>query len=136
MQIIGFVVLSLLSSMVMASNVVDCEKAMTTIEINQCAKLELESAQDTLNQYYQASLKRHQEDKELVSAIETSQADWQTYMESQCGAVFTQWRDGTIRGVVTLSCKTTLTKQRTHQLWQYFLTYMDSTPPILPEPEL
>ena len=136
MRIIGFVVLSLLSSMVMASTVVDCENAMTTIEINQCAKLELESAQDTLNQYYQASLERYQEDKELVSAIETSQADWQTYLESQCGAVFTQWRDGSIRGVVTLSCKTTLTKQRTHQLWQYFLTYMDSTPPILPEPEL
>ena len=136
MRIIGFVVLSLLSLMVMASNVVDCENAMTTIEINQCAKLELESAQDTLNQYYQASLERYQEDKELVSAIETSQADWQAYLESHCGAVFTQWRDGTIRGVVTLSCKTMLTKQRTHQLWQYFLTYMDSTPPILPEPEL
>lgn len=28
-----------------------------------------------------------------------------------------------------------LIQQRTHQIWSDFLTYMDSTPPILPKPE-
>ncbi|MDE0552455.1 hypothetical protein OU793_24315, partial [Vibrio sp. VP6] len=60
----------------------------------------------------------------------------QAYMSSHCDSVYTQWRDGTIRGVMAISCKTKLTKQRTHELWENFLTYMDSTPPVLPEPSV
>ncbi|WP_172379174.1 lysozyme inhibitor LprI family protein [Vibrio sp. Vb339] len=116
--------------------VVDCENAMNTIEINQCAAIELESAQAELDKYLAASFEHNAYDAELVASIKKAQDSWQAYMTAHCDSVYTQWRDGSIRGVMALSCKTTLTKQRTHEVWVNFLTYMDSTPPVLPEPKL
>ena len=114
----------------------DCDHAMTTIEINQCAAIELDSAQVELERYLKASIEHNADDKALVAAIEQAQQDWQAYISSHCDSVYTQWRDGTIRSVMAISCKTQLTRQRTHELWKNFLSYMDSTPPVLPEPSL
>ncbi|CDU04303.1 conserved exported hypothetical protein [Vibrio coralliirubri] len=116
--------------------VVDCENAMNTIEINQCAAIELESAQAELDKYLAASFEHNAYDAELVASIKKAQESWQAYMTAHCDSVYTQWRDGSIRGVMALSCKTSLTKQRTYEVWVNFLTYMDSTPPVLPEPKL
>lgn len=116
--------------------IVDCENAMNTIEINQCAAIELESAQAELDKYLAASFEHNAYDAELVASIKKAQESWQAYMTAHCDSVYTQWRDGSIRGVMALSCKTTLTKERTHEVWANFLTYMDSTPPVLPEPKL
>ncbi len=115
---------------------IDCNNAMTTIEINQCAAIELESAQVKLDKYLSSSFEHNSYDPELIAAIKLAQQDWQAYMSSHCDSVYTQWRDGTIRGIMAISCKTKLTKQRTHELWENFLTYMDSTPPVLPEPSV
>ncbi|MEZ8611384.1 lysozyme inhibitor LprI family protein [Vibrio sp. 10N.222.51.C8] len=114
--------------------VVDCENAMNTIEINHCAAIELESAQAELDKYLAVSFEHNAYDAELVASIKKAQESWQAYMTAHCDSVYTQWREGSIRGVMALSCKTTLTKQRTHEVWVNFLTYMDSTPPVLPEP--
>ncbi|TQO82301.1 lysozyme inhibitor LprI family protein, partial [Vibrio cholerae] len=73
---------------------------------------------------------------DLVSAIQVAQKDWQSYMSSHCNSVYTQWRDGSIRSVLAISCKTQLTRQRTHEIWKNFLTYMDSTAPVLSEPSM
>ncbi|MEZ9646447.1 lysozyme inhibitor LprI family protein [Vibrio sp. 10N.261.52.C2] len=116
--------------------VVDCENAMNTIEINHCAAIELESAQAELDKYLAASFEHNAYDAQLVASIKKAQESWQAYMTAHCDSVYTQWRDGSIRGVMALSCKTTLTKQRTHEVWANFLTYMDSTPPVLPEPKI
>ncbi|WP_086967819.1 lysozyme inhibitor LprI family protein [Vibrio coralliirubri] len=116
--------------------VADCESAMNTIEINQCAAIELETAQAELDKYLAASFEHNAYDAELVASIKKAQESWLAYMTAHCDSVYTQWRDGSIRGVMALSCKTTLTKQRTHEVWINFLTYMDSTPPVLPEPKL
>ncbi|WP_083835117.1 lysozyme inhibitor LprI family protein [Alishewanella jeotgali] len=62
-------------------------------------------------------------------------ANWQAYRLSHCNSVYMQWRDGSIRGVMAFSCKTQLTKQRSHDIWKNFLSYMDGTPAILPEPD-
>lgn len=115
---------------------VDCDNAMNTLEINHCAALELESAQVELEQYLTTSFEHNADDVELVSAIKVAQENWQAYMTAHCDSVYTQWRDGSIRGLMALSCKTKLTKQRTHEVWDNFLTYMDSAPPVLPEPKL
>ncbi|MEZ9013459.1 lysozyme inhibitor LprI family protein [Vibrio splendidus] len=119
-----------------SGDVIDCENAMNTIDINHCAAIELESAQAELDKYLTASFEHNAYDAELVASIKKAQESWQAYMSAHCSSVYTQWRDGSIRGVMALSCKTTLTKQRTHEVWVNFLTYMDSTPPVLPEPKL
>ncbi|MFA0656107.1 lysozyme inhibitor LprI family protein [Vibrio sp. 10N.222.49.C12] len=116
--------------------VVDCENAMNTIEINHCAAIELESAQAELDKYLAASFEHNAYEAQLVASIKKAQESWQAYMTAHCDSVYIQWRDGSIRGVMALSCKTRLTKQRTHEVWANFLTYMDSTPPVLPEPKL
>ncbi|TOB51174.1 lysozyme inhibitor LprI family protein, partial [Vibrio parahaemolyticus] len=89
-----------------------------------------------LDKYLNTSFEHNSHDPELTAAIKLAQQDWQAYMSSHCDSVYTQWRDGTIRGIMAISCKTKLTKQRTHELWENFLTYMDSTPPVLPEPSV
>ncbi|ELV7516908.1 DUF1311 domain-containing protein [Photobacterium damselae] len=129
-------VLMILSFSILADDeVLDCDNPMNTIQINQCAAIKLETAQTQLAQYLKASLTHNANDPELVEAIKVAQKAWQAYMTAHCNAVYTQWREGTIRGVMAISCKTELTEQRTHELWQNFLTYMDSTPAVLPEPK-
>ncbi|MBY7730167.1 DUF1311 domain-containing protein [Vibrio splendidus] len=136
-RFISMLILTSFSYLVLAGEKpVDCENAMNTIEINQCASIELETAQVELDQYLEASFEHNAYDAELVSSIKVAQDSWQAYMTAHCDSVYTQWRDGSIRGVMALSCKTKLTKQRTHEVWGNFLTYMDSTPPVLPEPKL
>ncbi|WP_447894104.1 lysozyme inhibitor LprI family protein [Vreelandella sp. GE22] len=114
----------------------DCNNIMNTLETNRCAAIELEAAEDVLTRYLETSVELNAADPELVDAIRVAQKQWQAYANAHCGAVYTQWRDGTIRGVMGITCSTRLTKQRTHDIWQDFLTYMDSTPPVLPEPAI
>ena len=114
----------------------DCDNAMTTMDINHCAYLELESAQAELLEYLEASFEHNSDDPELIDAIKLAQQDWQAYKTSHCASIYTQWREGTIRGVMAISCETRLTQQRTHEIWLNFLTYMDSTEPVLPEPRV
>ncbi|MEZ9201242.1 hypothetical protein CWN85_03945 [Vibrio splendidus] len=136
-KVLTVVLLTCLPLLASASDdAIDCENAMNTIEINQCAAIELESAQAELDKYLAASFEHNAYDAELVASIKKAQESWQAYMSAHCSSVYTQWRDGSIRGLMALSCKTTLTKQRTHEVWANFLTYMDSTPPVLPEPKL
>lgn len=112
----------------------DCEKAMTTLDINYCAGLEQEAAEQEMQRYLEKSLERHSDDTELVAAIKQAQEAWQAYANAHCDSIYTMWREGTIRGVLSISCKTKLIRKRTHELWSDFLTYMDSTEPVLPEP--
>jgi len=136
-KVLTVVLLTCLPLLASASDdAIDCENAMNTIEINQCAAIELVSAQAELDKYLTASFEHNAYDADLVASIKKAQESWQAYMSAHCSSVYTQWRDGSIRGLMALSCKTTLTKQRTHEVWANFLTYMDSTPPVLPEPKL
>ncbi len=127
-------ILMLFSTNVWACDI-DCENAITTIEINQCAASELKAAEKALQRYIDKSLQHHGDDQTLLKSIKKAQTAWLNYATAHCESIYTQWRDGTIRGVMALSCKTQLTKQRTHEIWSAFLTFMDSSPPILPEPE-
>ena len=56
------------------------------------------------------------------------------YRDAECGAVYDYWSGGTIRGTEQLACQIDLTRRHTHTIWRLWLTYMDSTPPLLPEP--
>lgn len=111
----------------------DCDNAMTTRDINQCALIELDAAEADMHRYLDAALRRHETDTTLVAAIQQSQARWQDYREAHCDAVYTQWREGTIRGVMSLACQKALTRERTHMLWESFLVTMEGESQ-LPEP--
>lgn len=118
------------------STKIDCDNASSTLEINACAQQELDAANAQLQAYLTAAYEHHSDDAQLLAAIKTAQQQWQAYADAHCQAIYTQWREGTIRGVMALSCRLALTRQRTHEVWDSFLTYMDSSPPLLPEPSL
>ena len=135
MKYIALLAATLSLSVSASEPILDCENAITTLDINQCATIELKSANTEMLAYLEKSYQHYDYDPTLIKAIKFAQKDWQNYMTSHCDSVYTQWRSGTIRGVMAISCKTKLTKQRTHEIWQNFLIYMDSTPPVLPEPK-
>lgn len=107
----------------------------TTMEMNECLSHQLALVDAEMEKYLQASLDHNDYDPEVVKSIKIAQKDWEAYRSSNCDSVYTQWREGTIRNAMYLTCSIRLTKQRTHELWANYLTYMDSTPPVLPEPQ-
>jgi uncharacterized protein YecT (DUF1311 family) len=113
----------------------------TTLEINDCRSAELAKAEADLQRYLAAARKRLKSEaaddagaKAALADLDKTETAWKVYREAQCSAVYDYWQSGTIRTVMALSCQIDLTRQHTRTLWRTWLTYMDSTPPILPEP--
>ena len=112
-----------------------------TIEINDCMSATLTKAQGDLDRYLAAARKRLKSEAAddagaaaALSDLDKVQAAWVAYSKADCDAVYDNWSAGTIRTAMALTCEINLTRQRTHTVWGEWLTYMDSTPPILPEP--
>lgn len=124
---------------------VDCSQAMTTIEINACIGRDLDLEQERMNLYLDTAFAVLREEaagagegldeaNALIAEIEAGQTLWQAYADKACAAVYTRWQSGTIRVAMALDCQIELTRQRTHHLWSEYLSFPDSTEPILPEP--
>lgn len=86
--------------------------------------------------YLETAIEQYDDDHETVAKIKSAQTAWEAYQSAHCGSVYSAWREGTIRLVMSHICVIYTTRMRTHDIWREFLTYMDSTPPILPEPEI
>ena len=114
----------------------DCDG--NTLEINACLSDRLERAQERLDAYRQAALDRHggeEGNEDAVNlGIRASEDAFEAYRSIECRTVYENWKQGTIRGAMNLSCLIRLTDERTHTIWRNWLHYADSTPPILPEP--
>jgi uncharacterized protein YecT (DUF1311 family) len=113
----------------------------STPEINDCQSATLAKAEDELQRYLAAARGRLKSDAaddagaaKALAAFDKVQTAWIAYREADCGAVYDAWSSGTIRTTIALTCEIDLTRARTHTVWSEWLTYMDSTPPILPEP--
>lgn len=112
-----------------------CPEAATTLDMNDCYSAILTAAEERRAQYLLAATERYSGNAELQQQIETANAAYSDYVDAECGAVYDYWRSGTIRGVMSLTCRINLVDRGTHNLWQHWLTYMDSSPPLLAEPE-
>ena len=132
-----FVVLTLFISFpVFAHTETDCASAFTTLEINACLNEELQQKQDIMKHYLAAAKQRYHDETQVIEAIETGQSAWEAYKKAYCDSIYIIWMDGTIRVAMSLGCQIKLTEIRTHEIWSSYLTYMDSTPAIMPEPAL
>lgn len=119
----------------------DCANAMTTMEMNDCAALDVEAEEVRMRTYLARSIKAVRDDSdslelglEAASQMATAQTAWEAYVEAECGAVYTHWQGGTIRVLMALGCKRELTLERTRHLWRTFLSFPDGSEPLLPEP--
>lgn len=110
----------------------------STLEIDACLAGRFEKADAELNRYYKAAIERLREERELTSEQKLVQAErsWVAYRTSECGAVYENWIGGSIRGSMALNCQIRLTRMRTYTIWLDWLTYVDSTPPLLPRPDI
>lgn len=129
------VIAGLLLTVSAVTHAEDCSDAVNTIDMNECLSSNFAVARTEMNNYLQASLDRYDYDPESVQSINAAQKDWETYRTSNCDSVHTIWRRGTVRDAKAISCGIRLTQQRTHELWENYLTFADSTPPVLPEPQ-
>lgn len=112
-----------------------CSGAKTTIEINECLGKRLDEADARLNEYLAAAGKHIESTGGASLNLKTAQEAWVRYRDAQCNDVYKLWEGGTARTAMGLQCRINLTQERTHDVWRAFLTFMDSTPPLKPEPE-
>lgn len=128
---------SFLALAVAASDPAICRGA-TTIEVNACFDARLKASDANLNRYFQTALRRARKESGDDTAGKLVQAErsWIAYRDAECVSVFDYWRGGTIRVSMELDCRIRLTKLRTYIIWRDWLTYPDSTPPLLPRPDV
>lgn len=117
------------------STELDCEKAVSTVEINQCMMQDLRTAEERLQVYLNAVREELKDDETTSKAFEQAQTAWVNYREAHCQSVFAMYRDGTISGTITLGCKLVLAEERTYAIWETFLTRADGSSSVLPEPD-
>ncbi|WP_183030042.1 lysozyme inhibitor LprI family protein [Altericroceibacterium spongiae] len=118
----------------------------TTLEVNACLNEQLGEANVEMEQYAETALAIMERDakdefsdaleKDAPDAFRRAQKAWTDYREAECEALYDNWSGGTIRNAMTISCEIRITRQRTHTIWENWLTFMDSTPPVLPEPSI
>lgn len=91
-----------------------------------------------LNRYYAAAMERLKDQGEdyakARNELRDAQRAWIKYRDAECGAVFTSWYPGSIARTMAGQCVDELSRARTHAIWANWLTFADSTPPVLPEP--
>ena len=118
------------------SNQLNCKNANTTYELMECQKIKITKAEAVLSQYFTEAKKRYSNDTELISLMKESQKRWVSYRKSECSAVHQIWIEGSIRGLMAGQCVLAMTKRRTHEIWETYLIFGDSTPAVLKEPKL
>ncbi|MXO91324.1 DUF6265 family protein [Pontixanthobacter aquaemixtae] len=110
----------------------DCDG--TTLEMNQCMADILKKAQSRQAEYLEAAVQRHADKPEVAQMIRDSDAAFNAYRSAECGAVWEDWKEGTIRTMMSLTCSIGLSDARTYDIWENWLTYADSSPQVRPEP--
>lgn len=95
----------------------NCQKAQTQLELNQCADLSAKDADRKLNQVYQQLRKNR--GTELDTLLVKAQEDWIKYRDASCAFSRKRVAGGSIAPMVYSNCIERLTKQRTQELESY-----------------
>ncbi|MDO8825661.1 lysozyme inhibitor LprI family protein [Methylophaga sp.] len=114
----------------------NCPEANNTYELGVCLAEQLEQREVELQHYLAEARARYKANEQIVESIEKAQQSWLVYRLDQCSSIYDIWSDGTIRSIMGLNCSIRMTQLRTHQIWHSYLTYMDNSPPLLPEPQI
>jgi uncharacterized protein YecT (DUF1311 family) len=124
-----------------------CAQANSTLAMTECLSDEIRRAEAILERYRSTAQRRLAEEQasqamheirrpgtgEIID-LAASQRLWLAYRRAHCGSIAARWQGASIQPIQAGECMLRLTRQRTHELWRAFLTFQDSTPPLLPEP--
>ncbi len=89
---------------------VECEHAVTTLALVECAEQTLHETELELQQTMLMVLTQYQYDSAIITAIQHGNMHWQRYKTSHCHAVYTAWEGGSIRNIMYLQCQIKLTR--------------------------
>lgn len=112
-----------------------CATAKSQLQINECVGAQAHNEEQRLAEYFAAARRRLSDDKKTLAALDKAQATWTSFLKEDCDAVYSNWEGGSIRNAKFSTCMRDGRRARTHDLWAQYLTYEDTTPPILPEPK-
>lgn len=120
----GLILVAVLVSPALAEEKVDCNNAMTQLEMTTCTNLDWQQADEELNAAYKAAMSKMRETDEFLpedqrGAAETlreAQRAWIPYRDKACDAYGFQARGGTMEPILVYGCRAQLTKQRTKEL--------------------
>ncbi|MEL7190452.1 MAG: DUF6265 family protein [Pseudomonadota bacterium] len=113
----------------------DCDG--TTVEMNACLAAIRQRAEEREQLYFETALGEGgltDRENDLHKLMHASQAAAVQHRVQECGAVYEFWKSGSIRNAMSLRCSIRLIDQRTHTIWRNWLTFQDSSAPVLPEP--
>ncbi len=107
----GTAALALCATLAGPAHALDCARASTTLELNECAARAQKAVEQTLNQTYQQALKALQQpdtETEKFSAtrqrLVEAQRAWMKFREADCEAVYLQYVSGSIRNLMFIGC--------------------------------
>ncbi|MEI2300631.1 lysozyme inhibitor LprI family protein [Ensifer sp. MJa1] len=106
---------------------VDCQNAVTQMDMNICANKDYEAADAELNKVYKQALAATKaQDKELAQidanyvgaedALKKAQRAWIGYRDGQCELSGFEARGGSMEPMLVSGCLTELTRSRTKEL--------------------
>lgn len=113
-----------------------CQDPPGVVPDQECMARELDQAERTLARYFEAARARARQGWDEPLDLVPAQTAWEAYRARHCADVYRKWSAGTHAARAGAMCEITLINQRTHDLWAAYLTYIDRTPPVLPEPPL
>ncbi|MFZ6655222.1 lysozyme inhibitor LprI family protein [Undibacterium sp. TJN19] len=111
-----------------------CQASKTTVEEQQCMIAELAKADKKLVTYLQTARAQLAKTSDSKLNLDEAQKAWEQYRTTHCADVYTYWAEGSIRYRQSAQCQIDLSQQRTHDIWKAYLSFADSTPPVLAEP--
>ncbi|CTQ57035.1 hypothetical protein LP7551_05599 [Roseibium album] len=107
-----------------AQDNVDCNNAMTQMEMTHCAGVDWQEADADLNVAYKSAMTAMRETdsylpenlKGATDTLREAQRAWIPYRDKACEAYGFLARGGTLEPMLVLSCRADLTRQRTAEL--------------------
>ncbi|MFZ6653877.1 lysozyme inhibitor LprI family protein [Undibacterium sp. TJN19] len=108
------------------AHAIDCSKAQNTMDLNECASIDLQKVEAKLNQVYQRVLKSTEKDyasegnyADIKKSFINAQRAWIKFREADCDAVYQRNIGGTIRTVMHLGCMRAHALKRIADLEEY-----------------
>lgn len=105
---------------------IDCDNAMTQMDMNVCAGQEYQEADDILNREWDLMvdhMRRHdvrnpapEGEPEHFETLLQAQRAWITYRDMHCRSARLEYRGGSIAPLIHATCMTELTERRTAEL--------------------
>ncbi len=121
-----------------------CVRDGSTPEINACLEQDLAAEDARMERYLTAARELARTSDEQPRSLggpsaqrgflAASQVVWTAYARVVCEGVDDRFKDGSIHTAMFLGCMIDMTLERTRVIWRTYLSHMDATPPVLPEP--